>query len=699
MTRLVLAKRWVAAAGGLMLALIVAIAVSPGMRWRTAVGWRKLTGGLPDVGWIELKEMTQPKGVFHLEPLARGASPFVVIKNPYTTKADQAAGQGVFQTRCAGCHGPMGKGGVGPELTSPTPRAGHSDWSLYRLIRRGIPGTPMTARDDDSRTIWQLVGYIQNLRLGNMADLTPARVLPDPPFIPATKERLATHGPTTETWLTYSGNYQGWRHSSLMEIDETNVRDLRLLWTYQTRAQSSLESTPLVLGGWFYFTEPNSNRVIALDAEDGREIWTYSPVLPGTDLRICCEGVNRGLAAKDDILYLGTVDARLIALEARTGNVLWESRVAAYQDGYSITSAPLVVEGKVIVGVAGGEYGIRGFLDCYDAQTGERLWRFYTIPAPGEPGSETWTGDAWRTGGGPTWVTGTYDPGLRIVYWGVGNPGPDYNGDSRPGDNLYTSSIIALNVDSGKLAWHFQFTPHDEHDWDANQIPMLIDATIEGQNRRLLVQATKNGYYYVLDRVTGEFIRGVPFALQTWAHGLDSTGRPVRRPDTRPTPQGTLVAPASSGATNWMPPSYSPVTRFVYIQSRDEAQLFFKEEQEYERGGRYMGGSARNPSVGRPITAVRALDAVSGNLRWEYRFSDELSPNQTYSIGGILTTASNIVFTGAGREFVALDARSGTRLWRILTGRVKAGPITWASRGRQRVSIAAGQSILTFGLR
>jgi len=626
--------------------------------------------------------------MFSLQPLARGESPFVVIRNPYSIVEDRMAGQQGFRNECSECHG---------ELTALTPRSGASDWALYRLIKHGIPDTPMIGTKTDPRTIWQIVGYLQELRGGGLADVTPVEATSLPPFVPATHERLLALGSAAaDDWLTYSGSYRGWRHSSLAEIDTTNVAQLQLLWTYQTLSQAPFEVTPLVLGGWFFFTEPNSNRVIALDAENGREIWSYAPVLPD-DLRLCCGAVNRGVGGTGELLFLGTLDARLIALEARTGRVRWERTVASYKEGYSITSAPLVVEDKVLVGIAGGEYGIRGFLDCYDALTGDHLWRFFTIPAPGEPGHETWSGDAWRTGGGPTWVTGSYDPELRVVYWGVGNPGPDYNAASRPGDNLYTNSIVALNVDSGKLIWHFQFTPHDEHDWDANHTPILVDGVLEGRQRRLVVMANKNAYYYVLDRVTGEFIRGVPFAWQTWSHGLDPHGRPIPREEAAPSRKGTLVAPVAAGATNWWPSSYDPSTGFVYVPSRDQAELFFTGNQDHRPGEMYLSGAAR-PTLGRRTKSVRALDALSGKQEWEYEFSEELG-GTTYSLGGTLTTAGNLVFAGAGRELVALDAGSGDLLWRITTGSIKAGPITWASRGRQRISIAAGQSILTFGLR
>jgi alcohol dehydrogenase (cytochrome c) len=367
-----------------------------------------------------------------------------------------------------------------------------------------------------------------------------------------TAERLRNAAAEPANWLTYSGTYNSQRHSSLAEINRSNVDRLRVAWIYQTSgAQKGFQVTPLVVDGVMYISEPGT-KVTALDARTGRALWTFSRPVPGTVIS-CCGVVNRGVAILGDTVYVGTMDARLIALNARTGKLKWETVIADHQLGYTVTAAPLIVEGKVIVGVGGGEFGIRGLLDAYDANTGKRVWRTYTIPAPGEPGSETWTGDSWKSGAGPTWVTGTYDPELRLIYWGIGNPGPLFMGGMREGDNLYTNSILAMEEATGKIRWYFQFTPHDEHDWDANQVPILIDRA-QGEPRKLVVTANRNGFYYVLDRVTGKFIRALPFVKQNWARELDAKGRPVKSGSFSPTPHGTIIYPGAEGGTNWQRP-------------------------------------------------------------------------------------------------------------------------------------------------
>src|SRR6516165_5600436 len=347
------------------------------------------------------------------------------------------------------------------------------------------------------------------------------------------------------SWLTYHGTYDAQRFSALDEISRANVQELRPVWMYQVQGRHHFETTPLVFDGVMYLTDPPSD-VVALDVKTGRPLWAYRRSLPD-DLRACCGAVNRGAAALGDQIFVETIDAHLVALDMRTGRVRWDVEVADYKAGHSLTAAPLAVKDKVIVGMAGAEYGVRGFLDAYDATTGKLVWRLWTVPGPGEPGHDSWSGDSWKTGGGSTWITGSYDPALRTVYWGIGNPGPDYNGDARRGDNLYTCSVVALDVDSGKLRWHFQFTPHDVNDIDATEIPVLIDADFRGRPRKLLLFANRNGFFYILDRLTGEFLHAKSFARQTWAKGLDATGRPIPNPDTAPSREGALVYPDDDG--------------------------------------------------------------------------------------------------------------------------------------------------------
>lgn len=498
---------------------------------------------------------------------------------------------------------------------------------------------------------------------------------------------------TPGDWLSYNGGYEGWRHSKLDEINSGNVEDLRLKWVFQRPISNKFETTPLVYDGVMYLTVP-PNEVFALDAETGRGIWHYRRDLP-PKIIACCGEVTRGLAVLGDKLFMATLDAKVIALDRVTGRVLWESEMIDYALGYSGTHAPLVVQDKVIVGVAGAEYGIRGFIDAYDVETGERVWRFYTVPEPHEPGGDTWGGDSWKTGGGSIWVTPSYDPEANLLYVGTGNPGPDWNGDVRPGDNLYTDSVVALNPDDGTLQWHFQFTPHDTHDWDAVQVMVLVDREFRGEDRKLLITANRNGFYYVLDRLTGEFLHGREFVKQTWASGLDDSGRPMVLPGTDPSEAGTKVYPMVAGGTNWMSPSYSPDTDLYYVTCREGASMYYKGPAEgHEPGTRFWGSMFMNEETNHEwFGAVRALDPESGRAVWEHRFFQP-------AWAGLLSTAGNLVFAGTQDGwFKALDAGTGEEKWRLqLGGVVQASPIAYESRGRQRVAIAAGQSIFVFGL-
>ena len=386
-------------------------------------------------------------------------------------------------------------------------------------------------------------------------------------------ERIVQSDQEPANWLTYSGNYYSHRYSALTNINTGNVSKLSVAWVYQTRP-GLVETSPIIVDGIMYITEPPSI-VTALDARTGRKLWSWSPVIPPNVKSIGFPMVNRGVAILNNTVYVGTLDAHLVALDAKSGAVKWNSLVADNNLGFAITTAPVVIKDKVIIGISGGETGIRGFLDAYNAETGDRAWRFMTIPATGEKGNDTWEGESWKTGGGPTWVPGTFDPALNLLYWGIGNPGPDWNGDHRKGDNLYTCSVVALNPDSGTMKWHFQFTPHDTHDWDANQTSILINGMVKGKERKLLATANRNAFYYLLDRETGEFLLGVPFAKQTWADGIDSTGRPIVKPGTEPSEKGTFIFPSLQGATNWFSPSYSTQTGFFYVAVREMGSYYF----------------------------------------------------------------------------------------------------------------------------
>ncbi len=497
---------------------------------------------------------------------------------------------------------------------------------------------------------------------------------------------------TPENWLTYSGNYRAERFTRLDGITRENVARLRPEWIYQTSGSGRVEVTPIVVGGVMYVAEPPST-IAALDARTGRRLWRHDPGVPDETLNIGFPRVNRGVAVLGDSVFFGTLDAFVVALDRTTGDVRWRVPMADNKLGYAITAAPLAVDGKVIVGMSGGEAGVRGFLDAYDAATGERVWRWYSVPGEGEPGNDTWGGDSWKTGGGATWLTGAFDPDLGLLYWGIGNPAPDWNGDSRPGDNLYTDSLVALDVNTGELRWHFQFTPHDVHDWDANQIPVLVDAEWDGAMRKLVILANRNAFYYVLDRETGQFLRAAQYSTQTWAERIDENGRPVRIPNTSPSEEGTLVWPSLAGSTNWYSPSYDPNRGLLYVPTREMASIYFKSEAEYAPGTPFLGGGERRPDADETYGAVRALNAITGDLEWEFV---QLTP----AVSGVMSTATGVVVSGTleGNVF-ALDADTGEALWDFYAGGgIRAAPMSFAIDGEQFISVAAGQSVLTFGL-
>ena len=518
-------------------------------------------------------------------------------------------------------------------------------------------------------------------------------------------DRIVRAAAEPHNWLTYSGDLASHRHSPLTQITTSNVADLELQWAFQAMSLEKFEATPLAIDGVLYTVQP-PNDVVAIDGASGRTFWTYT-YKPSGQARPCCGRVNRGLAALGDRLFMGTIDGRLVALDSKTGRELWNVAVsgARPEAGYTITVAPLVVEDKIILGPAGGDFGIRGFIAAFDPQSGRELWRFHTIPGPGEPGHETWAGDSWMRGGSGVWTTGSYDPALRLTYWGIGNPGPDFNGDNRTGDNLYSNSVVALDADTGRLRWHFQFTPHDEFDYDATQVPVLADIGWQGRTRPVMLWANRNGFWYVLDRATGEFLSGRPFTKVTWTSGLDSKGRP--QDVVRPTADGTVVYPHFAGATNWYSPSYSPRTGLFYVPAwMDSFATFARRPAEYVEGRAFLGAfptgttlsingtqvNRRLPSEG--TGAILALDPGTGDTRWTF-------PMRDVTDAGVLTTASDLLFSG-GREgfFFALDARTGELLWKgAVAGIVQAAPMSYAIDGRQYIAVAAGNTLYGYALR
>ena len=520
------------------------------------------------------------------------------------------------------------------------------------------------------------------------AILLVAGLIPTHALAQVTFERLLNSVKEPQNWMTYSGDYSGRRFSLLDQVSVKNAHSLVAKWVYQTGATGKLETSPLEVDGILYATAQD-DRAFALDARTGRPIWMYQHQLPG-DIRPCCGRVNRGLAILGDKVFLGTLDAHVIALDTKTGDVIWDVVAADYQKGYSFTVAPLAVKNLVVIGVSGGEYGVRGFIDAYDAATGERKWRFYTVPGPGEPGHETWEGDSWKVGGAPAWNTGTYDAVTNQIFWPTGNPAPSNRGEGRAGDNLYSNSLLALNADTGKLNWYFQFTKHDEHDWDATQVPVMIDSA----DKHWIAQANRNGFFYVLDRATGKLISADAYGKITWSDSKDAEGRPIAKKEASPTLEGHTVCPGALGTTNFMAPTYDPQTQLFYVTARDQCDIFSTAPQPYEAGHAYYGSAYFPSEEAEPYRGfLKAIDPATGKIKWKF---EHTSP--TWS--GVLSTAGGLVFTGdAEGNFVALDAASGKALWHFqMGGAVYAPPIAFAIDGKEYVAIAAGSAVYAFGL-
>ncbi len=495
-----------------------------------------------------------------------------------------------------------------------------------------------------------------------------------------------------DDWLLYNGSYNSQRHSELQQIKLSNVGSLVSQWIYHLPGGGGLQSVPIVAGGVMYVTQPNE--VYALDGRTGRLIWQYHHILSKAPDR---EGPNRGVAVYQDKVYFTTTDAFLVALDASSGNVLWQSKIAESSEGYHSSAAPMAVQGRVLVGVIYGDRGLNGFLVAFDAKSGERLWQFDSIPKPGEPGAETWAGESWKHAGGATWLTGSYDPELHLVYWAIGNPSPDFNGDVRKGDNLYTDSVVALDLNTGKMKWYFQFTPHDVMDWDGAEIPVLVNAPYEGKMRKLLVQADRNGFYYVLDRETGKFLHGAKLARQVnWATGLTPEGRPMLVPGIEPSLPGTKVCPSSIGATNWMSPTFSPQTGLFYFVALEGCGLATKNTEKFRPGGfQYRAGGDVLLKDGTWKVYVRALELTTGKQVWEQERVGSAGLG-----GGLLSTAGGVVFSGElNGEFVALNAKTGVPVWHFNTGQpINSQPITYMVDGVQYVALTTNSDILGFAL-
>lgn len=642
---------------------------------------------------------------------------------------DEARGRTLFfgTAKCAQCHMFAGRGGIlGADLTNARGRFKVSALVAkmaepIAMVDAGVRGV---AKGEDTFTL-QLMDAQQKWHLLNKRDLArPAQLVTAPhPDVPAadrndiaafllkapmtydaatewkpaadfnvTYARLRNAAAEPQNWLTYWGDLQGRHFSGLKQVTPSNAAQLKSTWTFQLGA-NTVETTPLVVDGLMFVTGPLNNAA-ALDARTGRPLWRYTRQLPKVASH-CTVMTNRGFAILGDRLYMATLDTRLVALDAKSGNVIWDVEVDDYKKGFSITHAPLAIDGKIIVGVTSGECALTGWVDAYDAKTGKRLWRTHSTPQPGDPNRKTWTPETSADfGGSPTWTTGTYDVDTDTIYWQTGNPGPDYDGTVRAGDNLYSCSVLAVDAKTGRMKWWFQFTPHDVHDWDANETPLLIDGVVRGQKRKLLVTAQRNGFYYVLDRTTGEFLAGREFAKQTWAKGLDDKGRPIVLPNTTPTPQGNYVCPDAAGTANWGAPSYDPSTQFFLVSVREACAMYTSMTKSPVPGEGFTGGGVEvDPKVGTP-GSVRALEATTGARKWDFPLHTGSSAT------GVLATAGGVVFASSyDGNLIALDSKSGKYLWHYYTGaNIITAPISYAVNGKQYVAIASQSAIFVFGL-
>ena len=506
-----------------------------------------------------------------------------------------------------------------------------------------------------------------------------------------TSQLLVT--PVNHNWPSYNGDYTGRRYSALREIDKANVSQLRAQWAFHAPNSSHLEVTPVVVDGMMLVTVAND--AYALDAQTGRILWHHSrPITEGL-IDDASQHHNRGVAVWHTRVYMETDNAHLLCLDVRSGNLIWD---VAYTDGnrnYGATSAPLVVKDKVLVGTSGGDDGVRGFVAAYDPETGKEAWRYWTIPGPGEFGSSSWPGESYKLGGGTTWMPGTFDPELNTIFWGTSNPAPDFDGGPRPGDDLYTDCLLALDPDNGTLKWYFQFTPHDLFDYDAVETPMLVDAVFKGQERRLIVEANRNGFLYVLDRTNGKFLSATRFAEKlNWATGIDAAGRPIRT-EIKPSDAGTRICPGMVGATNWHSPAFNPDTSLFYFMALESCDIYKVKSEKFVPGQTYYATGVSRSEGDQNQKILLAYSIDGDKPAWRYVQSGE-----GHSSAGVMTTASGLVFFGDdARSFEAVDAATGKPLWHFNTGQtISASPMTYAVNSKQYVAVAAGSDIFTFAL-
>lgn len=630
-------------------------------------------------------------------------------------------GRTAYQTRCAGCHGTDGNGGEHAPTILPA-MAANDDEGVARIIRDGVPrkGMPAfkTLADGEVKSLVAFLRTLQQARRRRApvrvtAELTDGTKLEGIALGRTSRElQLRTadqkihllrragekyrRATSQSDWPSMHGQLSGNRYSPMRQINRTNVGRMAVKWVYAVPNAGRLQGTPQVHEGVMYVT--NTNTVIALDAGSGARLWEYSrPATQGLIGNARSPGNNRSVTVAGDKVFFQTDHAHLVALNRHTGQVIWETTMADFRQNYNTTGSLLAVEDLVVAGTAGGEEGVRGFLAAYDQNTGKEVWRFWTIPAPGEPGAETWKGIDIDHGGGPTWLTGSYDPETKTIYWPTGNAGPDFNGDNREGDNLYTCSILALDVRTGKLKWHFQPTPHDEWDWDAVQPVVLVDATWRGEPRKLLLQANRNGFLYVLDRITGKMLLASPLVKKlTWAKEIAPDGRPVMNPNSVPTPEGQLICPAVEGAANFFSTSYNPATKLFYVNTLERCAVYTKRvTPAWQAGRNYMGGGGRRDPNDDPKKILRAFNIETGKPVWEL---PQAGAGETWT--GTLTTAGGLVIFGDdGGALGAADAATGARLWSFpLTESLHTSPMTYMFDNKQYVSIINGSIVYTFGV-
>ena len=627
-------------------------------------------------------------------------------------------GRQTFVSRCAGCHGTDGNGGeLGPAITTRVPARTDADLAsllAQGLTASGMPAFPNLTPDESTHVI----RYLRTLRPRSGSTPTRAKL----PLIDGTgvegvvlnrsaldlqllgddrrlhllrKNGERYRAVTSQTdWPTYNGQTSGSRYSALAQITPGNVARLASRWIFSLPNTSRLQVTPVVVDGVMYVTA--ANECYAIDAGAGREIWHYQRPRTKGLVGNAAGGINRGVAVAGDRVFMVTDHAHVIALNRFTGALLWETEMADWHQNYNATGAPLVVGRLIVTGTSGGDEGVRGFVAAFDQSTGKEAWRFWTAPRAGEPGADTWRGKGIEHPGATTWLTGTYDPELDTVYWPTGNPSPDLIGDDRPGDNLYSDSIVALDAKTGRLRWHFQFTPHDVWDYDAQETPALVDVTWQNRPRKLLVQANRNGFFYVLDRTDGAFLFGKQYAKNvTWATGLDAKGRPIVVPDMEPTLAGARVCPSLDGASNWYSTSFNPATGLYYVQTNDKCGIFTRENMEWAAGRGFMGGSFKQAPDEPAQRILRAIDIHTGKIAWELPQTGAVD-----SWGGTLSTAGGLVIFGEDSgALMAADARNGTPLWSFQTSQLwKASPMTYMFDNRQYVAVASGSNIIAFGL-